>query len=55
MNEIEYNEALKRLAELMEIAGEADPDSVLGKELNRLVNAIMDYENEHYPIDSVNN
>lgn len=46
----EHQEALERISELMEIQPEVPADSELGKELNTLVEAVVNYENIHYPI-----
>jgi antitoxin component HigA of HigAB toxin-antitoxin module len=46
----EHQEALDRISELMEIQPEVTADSPEGQELNTLVEAVVNYENIHYPI-----
>ncbi len=46
--EAEYEEALARISELLK----ADYDSPEGKELDRITDLVIAYEDEHYPMDS---
>jgi antitoxin component HigA of HigAB toxin-antitoxin module len=44
MNEPEYNAALQRIEELIDC--DPNPGSTAGKELEQLVNEVMDYEKD---------
>lgn len=46
-NEAEYEAALARISELLK----ADYDSPEGKELDRITDLVIEYEDEHYPMD----
>ena len=46
----EHQEALDRISELMDIQPEVEPNTPEGEELNTLVEAVVAYENIHYPI-----
>ena len=50
-NEKQYESAMKRINELLEIVGEDTPeDDFRSVELVLLSNLVADYEDEHYPI-----
>ena len=49
-NHQEYEKALIRIDELMDIQPEVEPNTPEGQELNTLVEAVVAYENIHYPI-----
>ncbi|MBO4466283.1 MAG: helix-turn-helix domain-containing protein [Bacteroidales bacterium] len=50
-NEKQYESAMKRINELLEVVGEDTPeDDIRSVELVLLSNLVADYENEHYPI-----
>ena len=50
-NEKQYESAMKRINELLEVVGEDTPeDDIRSVELVLLSNLVTDYENEHYPI-----
>jgi antitoxin component HigA of HigAB toxin-antitoxin module len=46
----DHQEALERIGELMDIQPEVEPNSPEGQELNTLVEAVIAFENIHYPI-----
>ena len=50
-NEKQYESAMKRINELLEVVGEDTPeDDFRSVELILLSNLVADYEDEHYPI-----
>ena len=50
-NERQYESAMKRINELLEVVGEDTPeDDFRSVELVLLSNLVADYEDEHYPI-----
>ena len=50
-NEAQYNSAMQRINELLELVGEDTPeDDVRSVELVLLSSLVADYEDEHYPI-----
>ena len=47
-SELEYESALKRIDVLM--SNDPEPTSIVGAELELMIQLVEDYENEHYPI-----